>query len=91
VEVVLVVILAASALIGFAIGRLWAVFVPIPVIGAFYAGLNAGWWGSGVGDGWQLAMAGVMAVGVLAAAVGVGARALLARRAGSSAPSQARG
>jgi hypothetical protein len=90
VEVVLVVILAASAVVAFGIGRWGAVLIPIAVIGAFYAGLNAGWWGYGVGDGWQFAMVGVMAIGVLAAGVGVGARVLLTRRARPSAPSQAR-
>jgi hypothetical protein len=79
VEVVLVVILAASAVVAFGIARLWAVVIPIAAIGAFYVGLNAGWWGNGVGDGWQFVMAGVMAVGVLAAAIGLGARALLTR------------
>jgi hypothetical protein len=90
VEVILVVILAASVVVGFGVGRPWVVLAPIAVIGAFYTGLNAGWWGNGVGDGWQVLMAGVMAVGFLAAAVGVGARALLTRRAGPSAPTQAR-
>jgi hypothetical protein len=80
VEVVLVVILIASAVIAFAIGRWWVVFVPVAGIGAFYTGLNAGWWGNGVGDGWQFVMAGIMAVGVLAAAVGAGARTLVTRR-----------
>ena len=74
-------ILAASAVVAFGIGRWWAVVLPIAAIGVFYAGLNLDWWGNGVGDGWQFAMAGVMAVAALAAALAVGVRARVTRRA----------
>jgi len=77
VEAVLVVLLVASAVIGYAVGRWWSVLVPVASLGVFYAGLAAGWWGNGVGDGWKFAMALVLAGGVLAAALGVVARRLV--------------
>lgn len=40
----------------------------------------AGWWGHGVGDGWQFAMLLFVGVGVLAAALGVWARGALVAR-----------
>jgi hypothetical protein len=81
VEGVLVAILVASGVIAFGVGRWWALFVPISAVALFYAGLNAGWWGNGVGDGWQFVMALVMGAGLLATVVGVGARVLLRPRA----------
>jgi hypothetical protein len=77
VEGVLVAILVASGVIAFGVGRWWTLFVPITAVGLFYAGLNAGWWGNGVGDGWQFAMALVVGAGLLAAIVGVVGRVLL--------------
>jgi hypothetical protein len=91
VEVVLVAILVASAVVAFAVGRWWTVFVPVAALGVFYAGLNAGWWGSGVGDGWQFAMALVIGVGIVAAALGVAAHRLVRRRAERPVSSQGRG
>jgi len=73
-------ILAASGIAAFVVGRWWTVFVPIVALGLFYAGLNARWWGDGVGDGWQFVMALVMGIGVLAAVVGVAARGLVSLR-----------
>lgn len=73
----MVVILAGSAVVGFGAGRWWTLLVPIAAVGAFYAGLNAGWWGNGVGDGWQIVMAFVMGAGLLAAVVGVASRRLV--------------
>lgn len=58
--------------------------MPVGALGLFYAGLNAGWWGSGVGDGSQFAMAFVMGAGILAAALGVAGRTLLRRRNGGA-------
>jgi hypothetical protein len=90
-EVVIAIILAASALIGFVVRRWWAVLVPIAAFGLFYAGLNAEWWGNGVGDGWQYVMAFFMVLGALAAGIGVLARTVARRRAERPSPSQARG
>jgi hypothetical protein len=80
VEAVLVGILVASGVAAFVVGRLWTVFVPVAALGLFYAGLNARWWGEGVGDGWQFVMALVMGTGVLVAVVGVAARGLVSLR-----------
>lgn len=63
-----------SGFVGFVIGRWWAVVVPLGGLTLFYVGLNKGWWGNGVGDAWQLAMAILMFVGVIAALGGVAAR-----------------
>jgi hypothetical protein len=81
VEGVLVAILVASGVIAFGVGRWWTLFVPITAVSVFYAGLNAGWWGNGVGDGWQFAAAFVMGIGVLAGVIGVVARRLVKPRA----------
>jgi hypothetical protein len=89
VESFLVAILVASAALAFIVGRWWTILVPIAALGVFYAGLNYGWWGSGVGDGWQFVMAIAMVVGGLAAAGGVTMRALVRPRAKPPAPSQA--
>ena len=78
-EGVLGAILVASGVIALVVGRWWTLLVPITAVGVFYAGLNAGWWGNGVGDGWQFVMALVMGVGLLAAVVGVVARVLVSR------------
>jgi hypothetical protein len=88
VNAALAAILVASAVIGFAVGRWWTVFVPIAALGVVYGGLNARWWGYGVGDGWQFVMALMMGLGVFAAAFGVGARALVRPRAEPPAPPQ---
>ena len=80
--VILVAILVASAVIAFAFGRWWTLAVPIAAVSVFYVGLNAEWWGYGLGDGWQFAVALVMGVGVLAAALGLIARAVMSRRSG---------
>jgi hypothetical protein len=67
----------ASGLVGFVIGRWWAVVVPLGGLTLFYVGLNVGWWGNGVGDAWQLAMGILMAAGVVAVVVGLAARAVV--------------
>lgn len=77
VEAFVVAILIGSAGLAFAVGRWWTIFIPIALLGALYAGLNAGWWGSGLGNRWQVAMAFVMGAGVLAALTGLAARSLV--------------
>jgi hypothetical protein len=80
VSVPISITLIASGLVGFLIARWWAVLVPVGGLALLYAGLNAGWWGHGVGDGWQVAMAILMVVGAAAAAGGATARALVMPR-----------
>ena len=53
------------------IRRWWAVVLPLAAIPLFYAGLRKGWWGDGVGEGWQYAAVMVTVVGLLGSALGV--------------------
>ena len=75
----------ASGVVGFVIGRWWAIVVPIGGLSLFYVGLNVGWWGYGVGEAWQVAMAYLMCVGVLGTVAGVAGRGFVMRRASSGA------
>jgi hypothetical protein len=84
-EAFLIAIFIGSAVIAFVVGRWWTLLVPLAAVGAFYAGLNAGWWGNGVGDAWQVAMALMMGAGLVAAAVGLAARAAVTSTRGSAA------
>lgn len=63
-----VVIAVAAAVVGAIVGR-WIVVVPAVATWVIYvAGLKQGWWGSGVGDGWEVALVvggGVAAFGAL--------------------------
>jgi hypothetical protein len=75
----LIIVLVLAALgcigIGFAIGR-WGVIVPASAVWPLYLlGLKEGWWGSGVGEGWQYSLA----FGVLLVAIATGTG-VLARR-----------
>jgi hypothetical protein len=74
VEITLIALIVASALLGFVTARWWAVAVAVALILAFYVGLNSGWWGNGTGDGWEYAMLGVaiFAAAITGAAVGAG-------------------
>jgi hypothetical protein len=57
--------------------RRWAA-VPLPLIGwpLFYLGLDKGWWGYGLGDGWHDVAVWALIVGIASTALAVG----LARR-----------
>ncbi len=79
-EVAFAVAVASLALAAFVIGRTWSLVLPLPVVPAFYLGLDRQWWGDGLGDGWQFAFVLALALGVAATAVGVAGRALLHRR-----------
>jgi hypothetical protein len=58
------------------VGRWWALALPFVVVPLLYLGLGRGWWGAGLGDGWEFAMVGVWALAVGAASVAVAVRAL---------------
>lgn len=45
----------------------------------YFLGLEQGWWGSGVGDGWEYGLLGATALAVAGAALGLGAGSLLRR------------
>jgi hypothetical protein len=74
VVVLVIVIATASVVIGFVIGR-WT--IPIVLAGAwllYVIGRKQEWWGSGVGDGWQVALVVGTVLAAVAGAVGVLAR-----------------
>ena len=73
--IALVLVAVVCVAVGFAIGR-WPVVVPAAAAWPLYLlGRKEGWWGSGVGDGWQFAL--VFGVLLVAIATGTG---VLARR-----------
>lgn len=57
---VLVALLLAGPVAFFALGlavrRLWVIALCPPAYGLLYAGMSNGWWGSGVGDAWEIPM-----------------------------------
>lgn len=57
------------------VAALWArwstLALPAVVVPLFYLGLRYGWWGDGVGDGWQLVALAVTLAGVAVAAATV--------------------
>jgi len=75
-EAVAITLLIAFPLLG-AITRSWAALA-LPLVGwpLFYLGLDQGWWGNGLGDGWQFVAAGALLLGVVSTALALG----LARR-----------
>jgi len=73
-------IAAAFVAAGFAVGRWQVVLAAAAVAPLYFAGLVAGWWGNGIGDGWQFALAIGTAAGTVAAALGVASRRLANRR-----------
>ena len=62
---ILIAVMALSAALGFASRRLAAVAVAAAAVVVFYVGLDSGWWGDGVGDGWQTVMAAMVILNVL--------------------------
>jgi hypothetical protein len=63
---VLLATVIVSIMGGLLIGRWVALIVPAVLIPLFYTGLRLGWWGYGVGDGWQYAGAFITIVTVAA-------------------------
>jgi hypothetical protein len=55
------------------------VVLPLAAIPLLYAGLRKGWWGDGVGEGWQYAAVMVTVVGLLGSALGVAVGRFLVR------------
>jgi hypothetical protein len=71
VNVVVPLLLAVFAAIAAVVRRLWTLVLPLVVVPLFYAGLKSGWWGSGVGDGWEFAAALVTIAGFIGAVLGL--------------------
>jgi ascorbate-specific PTS system EIIC-type component UlaA len=59
----------------------WVIALPLTLIPLFYAGLASGWWGAGVGDGWQLVAVAATVLALLAATLGVAAGRVATREA----------
>lgn len=62
--------------VGFATGRFAAAAATPVVVASWYAGVAAGWWGNGLGDGWQAACLITASVATLQTVVGVSLRRL---------------
>lgn len=69
-----VLLAVAAAVVGALVGR-WVVALPVTLIWVGYSvGLDLGWWGNGVGDGWIAAAALGAVAASLGAIVGVALR-----------------
>jgi hypothetical protein len=81
VDATVVVPLLLGVLFVFAalIHQWWVTALPLTLIPLFYAGLAKGWWGAGVGDGWQFVAAAATVLALLAATLGVEAGRVLSR------------
>jgi len=65
------------SVVAFVIGRAWALLLPAIAWPLYFLGLRERWWGNGLGDNWQYALAGVTLLGLAAAAAGLMLRALV--------------
>ena len=74
-SVIIVGAIAGVAVAAFAAGTRWALALPFVVVPLVYLGFGRGWWGAGLGDGWEFAMAGVLVLAVGAASLALAARA----------------
>ena len=65
--------ISGSVLLVFAVivGRWWVVLVPVVLWPLSFVGRVAGWWGSGVGDGWPAALVIGAIVGVCLTLIGI--------------------
>ncbi len=73
-------IAGVAAVAGALVGR-WLSVIPIALVWLGYAtGLERGWWGNGVGDGWIAALLLGIAAAALGAAAGVALRRTVQRR-----------
>lgn len=64
----------AAAGIGALVGR-WAILVPVAAAWPVYLlGLEQGWWGNGVGDGWVASLLAGLVLAAIGAWLGVLAR-----------------
>jgi hypothetical protein len=77
----LVALLIAFPVAGWLAGSWWAIALPLVGWPLFYLGLGQGWWGYGLGDGWQYAAALLTAAGAVTTVLAVAlARAVRGRR-----------
>jgi hypothetical protein len=68
-----IVVLATAGLFlsALVVGRRWLLLVPAIGVPLVFLGLILGWWGYGVGDGWQVLIIVWVLVGMLAVAAGL--------------------
>ena len=78
-EATFIAVIAGLMPLAFVVGRAWGLILPFAVVPILYLGLGRGWWGHGLGDGWQFAMLFVLGLGVGAAAIGLAARSVTRR------------
>jgi hypothetical protein len=69
-----------AAVLGVLVGRWWMLIVAACVWPLFFSGLHAGWWGSGVGESWAVALVLLILISIVGAALGVVAARILAPR-----------
>ena len=67
-EAAAIALLIAFPLAGGVIRRWSALALPLVGWPAFYLVLDQGWWGNGLGDGWQYVAAALLLVGVVTTA-----------------------
>lgn len=79
VNVAVPLLLALLAVIAAFIRQWWIAVLPLAAVPLFYAGLRNGWWGDGVGDGWQYAAVMVTVLGLLGSVLGVAVGRFLVR------------
>ena len=73
-------VVAVSMVVAFVVGRWWVLICPLVVVPMFYLGADRGWWGNGLGDGWQYVMVFGVALAVASGTVGVLVRSRLSTR-----------
>jgi hypothetical protein len=79
VDVLFAAAIAAGPVLGFATGRLSVLVAPLVLIPVLYLGTDRGWWGSGLGDAWQVGMILVLALALALTALAVVVRLALRR------------
>ena len=67
------------AVVGAAAGRGWALLLPFVTVPTYFLGVLAGWWGAGVGDGWEFGFAACLTLAFAGGCLGIWAH-VAARR-----------
>ena len=68
--------------LGLVTGRVAAAVAAPLIVTTWYVGLAEGWWGDGVGDGWEAALVVSAVVATIQTLVGVALHRLIVRRLG---------
>jgi hypothetical protein len=79
-EAIFIAALVGCALVGALVGRWWVLIVPLAVVPVIYIGTLQDWWGSGLGDGWQVAVMFVLAFALAITAAAITLRRIVSRR-----------